>query len=593
MSGIVGVFSRNVLNDEQKQKVMGIQNDMLSRGNSNKGNWLNASEQVLLASNCLFFSQDYNQPFTFKNLTIICDGTLYNSNELIKELRNNGYHMDSSCDFEIILKSYCCWGDEAINKLQGDFAFALWDEQTKILRICRDRFGMKPIYYWCDKDEIFFSSSLPALVKNVKKDRTIDKKALLYYFTLQSVLPPPHTPFSGFKKIDRQCFMKIQINDNGLHYNICHYTPTTRIVTDFKLCYSFDRQLDYVMDLLKKSINRRLIEQEGEQIIWLSGGIDSSLITAICAEEFGFYPKTISVGFSSDNDKYNEFKYSRKVARKYHTEHTELLISEQDIQDNISNCLKYANEPMMSNDYIGHYILAKYSHEQGAKVALTGLGADEIWFGYSWHNTLFQNNWDKTKCLGYSFVERDFLECKKILSEEFFLEDYINKFVLADLNGDDRESGFKNAVLCNMNLIMPEDPIKRSDSSGMANMVEVRTPFLDADLVDFSFHMDDKDKMNNGISKYVLKKISEKYFSNSFIYRDKGYFTVPAIEKTRGRVKEFCEDVLLSHECLNRGIYRRSMIEELIKHEDVNITRLGGNLLWQLTCFEYWLQQFD
>ncbi len=124
-------------------------------------------------------------------------------------------------------------------------------------------------------------------------------------------------------------------------------------------------------------------------------------------------------------------------------------------------------------------------------------------------------------------------------------------------------------------------------------MLELRAPFLDDNLVDLSFKIPHKNKLFNGIEKYILKKVAEKYFSYPFIYRKKGHFTVPVINMTEGKVHSFCRDVLLSGSCRNRGVFQTKLLETLVDQKKANITRLGGNLLWQLTCYEYWMQQFD
>lgn len=595
MSGIAGIFSKNKLSYAQKYVVQSIQQDMALRGDDEKGEWVNQSQQMMLAYNMLSFydsSTELSQPLTYENLTIVYDGSIYNYKELKKQLEQNGYIFLLGSDMEVILKAYHFWGEKAFEKISGTFAFAIWDDYNYTLTLCRDRFGLKPIYYYFNGEDFYFASSLPALAKNININRTINKEALLLYLSMQAVLPPPYTPFNEFKKMDSHSVLQITLSSEGLQIFNRKYDTAIYPFTSNEL--SQDVIIEMVREQLIKSISDR-IPQNGDIGIWLSGGLDSSLITAICVKELGIKPKTFSIGFNGDNDhnnQSNEFCYSRSVVSEYLTDHMELFVENDEIQDCIDACLRNANEPMMSNDYIGHYILSKYTHQQGLKVALTGLGADEIWYGYSWHKKLLYANMDKTDCFYDAFVERTFNESKNIISSDFIGSNYLEEFVSSYLNNL-HMNGFESAVFSNLNLIMPEDPIKRSDSAGMSHMLELRAPFLDDNLVDLSFKIPHENKLFNGIGKYILKKVTENYFSYPFIYRKKGHFTVPVINMTEGKVHSFCRDVLLSGSCRNRGVFQTKLLETLVDQKKANITRLGGNLMWQLTCYEYWMQQFD
>lgn len=595
MSGIAGIFSKNKLSYTQECIMKSIQHDMALRGNDKKGKWISQSKQVMFAYNMLSFRntpEEISQTLTYENLTIVYDGSIYNYKELKRQLVQNGYAFLSDNEMEVILKAYHFWGENVLKKIHGTFAFAIWDDYSHTLTLCRDRFGLKPLYYYFTEKEFYFASSLPALVKNVNSDKTISKEALLLYLSMQAVLPPPYTPFNEFNKLAPQSILQISLSAERLQV---FYKKNDIMVESFTPIVLFqDIKIEMVRDYLIESISNR-IPKDTDIGLWLSGGLDSSLITAICVKELGIKPKTISIAFNGSNDynnQENELCYSRDVVAKYPTQHMELFIEDNEILNNIEDCLRIANEPMMSNDYIGHYILSKYTHQQGLKVALTGLGADEIWYGYSWHKELLYTNMNKINCFYKAFVERNFNKCESIISKDFIGPNYLDMFVLSYLDRFDM-NGFESAVFSNLDLIMPEDPIKRSDSAGMSHMVELRAPFLDENLVDLSFKIPHKIKLFNGIGKYILKKVAEEYFSKPFIYRKKGHFTVPAINMTTGKVHTFCRDVLLSESCRNRGVFQTEMLEALVNQKKANITQLGGNLLWQLTCYEYWMQQFD
>lgn len=596
MCGIAGVLTVKSINNNIKERLFKIQKSLLGRGDDSRGGWVNNSNQIIFVHNRLAIqdiSSKGDQPQTFNNLTIIYNGEVYNFKELREQLKLYGYVFVSDCDTEVILKAYDMWGKDMVSKLNGQFAFAIWDDNKRELFIARDRYGINPLYYYFSEDEFWFSSSLPSLVKNIGKPHTLDQKSIYCFFSLQSIIPSPNTVFEEYKKLEHghTATIKFIKNDSKIVFEDReYYFPAFQY--DYDRFSSVDETIKQVKEELLRAINYRMISST-DVGIWLSGGLDSSLITAICYKEFGKSLSTFAIGFNSCRGECgNEYDYSRYVAKKLNTKHEEVFVPDRLLNETVKECLVNSNEPMMSNDYIGHYLLAKLTNEHGFKVALTGLGADEAWYGYSWHRDILNKKYNKDKMFRNTFTEysRDFLG--HFLNDKFMNTRYLDEFI----NSNCKKvigSSFEFAVIEDLNLIMVEDPIKRADSSGMSNRVEIRAPFLDHNLIDLSLKIPTEIKMNRNIGKYILKKIAEEYFDSSFIYRQKGHFSVPLVKFAANDIGVFCKKVISKENCISRGVFKEEFIKEMIDNSNNSITDMGGNLLWQIASLECWLQQFD
>jgi len=594
MCGIAGFFSTQIINKYQREMFLAIHQENAMRGPDSQAIWENNQQNIFFSHNRLSI-QDITirgkQPMCYKHFTITYNGEIYNFKMIKEKLECCGYHFVSESDTEVFLKAFYHWGDKAIEMFEGQFAFAIWNDLEKTLIIGRDRFGEKPLYYFLSDKEFWFSSYLPSLVRHLDKPKEIDEISLHYFFSMQGVIPAPNTPFKKFKKLKAGHIAYIKISECNSEISFTEYKYFDLQINHTKLLISEEEAVDLVRDSLYKSISLCSIA-DTDIGVWLSGGLDSSLITAILAQDFDRSINTFSLGFKNAyNQNGNEFKYSDYVAQKYKTKHHKFFISSKELIENIVDCQETLNEPMMSHDLIGHYILSKYTAKNGIKVALSGLGADEVWLGYSWYE-----QFNDLKLPAYAAFKRVLFEythneLTRFINPIYISQDFSDTMIFKHFEKLEGEN-IEKAIQSDISLLMVDDPVKRADSTGMRHAVEVRTPFLNSELIKLSMSLPIHYKYSKHIGKYVMKKIAERYFSNSFIHREKGYFPVPEIKYTLDSVKALCFQVLTSEKCKTRGIYNNQFIWDLLMQEP-KISHIGGNLLWQLTCFELWLQQFD
>lgn len=587
MCGLAGVVSNIRITDTMTGKMINISEMLKKRGGNSSGFWKNKNRNVMFAHQRLTFLDSTelgHQPMHFNGLSIVFNGEIYNYKEIREELMKWGYSFKSESDTEVILKAYDKWSEKAVEKFNGEFSIAIWDEKEQELYLVRDRYGIRPMYYHMDKNSFCFASDLKALYKNLDKSK-LNREAINYYYSMQAVVPTPLCLFEGYKKLQPGHFAVIKYTTANPQIKISRYYD---IIIKQKINLSEEECIAICKKEILKAIERR-ISGESKSVIWLSGGLDSSLIAAMCVKDLGINPEFYSIGFQNGNyEEGNEFKFSRKVVEQYPANYQELLIDEKEIENSLEDSIIDSYEPMMSNDYIGHYILGKYTKSNHLKKVLSGVGGDEIWHGYEWHKQGCLKEENQYQFIYDDFVEYSEKELKEILTTDYYVSGCMEKFVDCYTNNT-KKANFEDVVKFDLNYVMVEDPIKRADVAGMSHGVEVRTPFLDHEVVGLSMMLSNELKNKNGQGKYVLKKIAEEYFDKDFIYRKKGYFTVPDIKYTKGRIGDFCRSIIDSNECRNRGIITKKSIDKLINSQ-VEITPLGGNLLWQSAILEYWLQ---
>lgn len=588
MCGLAGVISKRKLKEREINIINKIADELAKRVGGSYGFWKSQQGNLFFTHQRLAFtdiSDLGNQPMHYDNLSIVFNGEVYNYMDLKKELLNLGYVFISNSDTEVVLKAFHKWGESAVKRFNGEFAIAIWNESRNELFLARDRYGIRSMYYFMYNECFWFGSDMKAMYRYILHTN-LNKKALNYYFSLQTVIPESLCIVDGYKKLIHGHWAKVQFGANGtFDMKIYKYYEIT---IDNSIQLGEREIISLCKEEILKSLRRR-VEGNGKLGIWLSGGLDSSLITAMCIKNLGLEPETFSVGFNSvKNQCGDEFKYSRYVVKIYKPNHHEIFINDSEIVTTVKKSIEDSYEPMMSNDYIGHYLLGKYTKCNDIKKVLSGVGADEIWYGYDWHNIINSQSDNYYDLLNKFFVEYNDNFIKNILVPEYYIKNCLNNFI-NNYTGRRNFVTKSDVIKFDINYIMTEDPIKRADIAGMSHGVEVRTPFLDHELVNISMHIDSFIKHKKGIGKYILKKIAEEYFDHDFIYRKKGYFEVPQVKYTSGDIGEFCKSVISSHECRNRGIYNNKFLDSLLQ-KDIKITSLGGNILWQIANLEYWLQ---
>lgn len=530
-----------------------------------------------------------HQPFVdnLLGLGIVFNGAIYNHHELRAELISAGYQFASTGDTEVIIKAWHAWGAKCLDRFLGMFAFALWERDSGITYLVRDRIGIKPLYYTQDDKRLQFASTLPALLKGGPVDTSIDLQALHHYLSFHAVVPAPHTILRGVRKLSPGTCMTVYPTGKcetktwwGLAF--------TRSAEDEKR--SFGEWKEMVLDMLRLSVRRRLVADVPVGVL-LSGGLDSSLITGLLAEEDVRNVRTYSIGFDAvDEEAGDEYYYSDLVSRHYGTVHEKLHIPAAELLTALPDAIGAMSEPMVSHDCVAFYLLSK-AVSRHSRVVQSGQGADEVFGGYHWYPPLMdiQNDKDGVNAYRRVFFDRDQDEMRRLLAPELMLEDWSSDFVTRNFAQPGAGSVIDRALRLDTSVMLVDDPVKRVDNMTMAFGLEARVPFLDHELVELAARIPAQYKVAEG-GKYVLKEAARSVVPKEVIDRPKGYFPVPALKYLRGDFLHYIRDIMDSQAARSRGLFQHETVNQMLESPDSHITPLRGSKVWQIALLEAWLQ---
>jgi asparagine synthase (glutamine-hydrolysing) len=534
-------------------------------------------------------SSHANQPMVDAalQLTLVFNGTIYNYRELRTELRAMGYHFFSEGDSEVILKSYHAWGEQCVTHFKGMFAFAIWDQRSNQLFLARDRFGIKPLYLTQDGHRLRFASSLPALLAGGGVDTTLDPVALHHHFTLHTVVPAPRTVLMGVRKLAPAS--TLMLNPHGSSTEQVYWMlDATR--PDQPL--SEAEWLAATREHLAQSVKRRLLAADVPVGVLLSGGLDSSLLVGLLADQVPDL-RTFSIGFEDlggGAEKADEFEYSDQVAAHFKTCHKQYRIPNHEVMQRLPEAVAQMTEPMVSHDVIAFYLLAERVSKD-VKVVMSGQGADEVFGGYFWYPKMDAEVGTPLERFSQHYFDRDHAEYVQMITPAFQVGDVTSKLIADALAQPDADEFLDQVWRLDATTLIVDDPVKRVDNMPMAWALEVRTPFLDHELVQLAAHMPPELKLKEG-GKFPLKAISRGLIPDSVIDRPKGYFPVPALKYVRGPFLEMMRGILMSEACIKRGLYQRDYVNKLLAAPEApeHFTRINGSKLWHLALLEWWLQ---
>ena len=593
MCGLAGYIN---LSNKQKpineKYLHAMQQSLTHRGPNDYGIWKSDKHQIGLAHRRLSIidlSNAGQQPMLNKSKTIaICfNGEIYNHKQIRKELESAGHTYKSQTDTETLIHAYQKWGIRFLHKLEGMFAIAIFDLEKNELFLIRDRIGIKPLYFSTKNNYLSFASEIKALWDLPWMKKNISDQAFYHYLTFM-VTPAPYTIFDQIYKLPAGFYAKIDTNKNLSFHE--WYTPIKPISNHEKKQFENEQFcIENIRHLLKESTKKRMMSDVPFGA-FLSGGIDSSLNVALMAEAIGKV-KTFTVSFS-DGPETNELKWARLIAKKFDTDHHEIIISEKEAFEFYEKMVYHLDEPLADPVCIPFYHVAQLAKNSGVTVAQVGEGSDELFFGYNiyakyknlyskfWHPTqkiippllkkglyqaakkIFPNkehyleimhNWSYNKTLfwggaiAFGEYQKNKLLNKNFLSQNSFQEDPIVKKIypsikqnldshnivhyhLSNLKKLDSHADFiKQMTYLELKQRLPELLLMRADKMAMAASVESRVPFLDHKLVEFALNIPEKLKFKNKITKYILKKACEKIIPDEIIHRKKIGFASPIV----------------------------------------------------------------
>ena len=520
-------------------------------------------------------------------LTLVFNGTIYNYRELRAELLAMGYQFFSEGDSEVILKAYHAWGAQCVTRFKGMFAFAIWDQRSSQLFLARDRFGIKPLYLTQDSQRLRFASSLPALLAGGGVDTTLDAVALHHHFTLHTVVPAPRTVLKGVRKLAPASTLRLDPNGSSteqVYWTLDATRPDTPL--------SEAQWLEATREHLAQSVKRRLLAADVPVGVLLSGGLDSSLLVGLLADQVPDL-RTFSIGFEdlgAGAEKADEFEYSDQIAAHFNTRHKQYRIPNHEVMQRLPEAVAQMTEPMVSHDVIAFYLLAERVSKD-VKVVMSGQGADEVFGGYFWYPKMDAELGTPLERFSQHYFDRDHAEYLQMISPAYQVGDVTSALIAKALAQPDADEFLDQVWRLDATTLIVDDPVKRVDNMPMAWALEVRTPFLDHELVQLAAHMPPALKLKEG-GKFPLKAISRGLIPDAVIDRPKGYFPVPALKYVRGPFLEMMRGILMSEACIQRGLYQRDYVNKLLAAPEApeHFTRINGSKLWHLALLEWWLQ---
>ena len=526
------------------------------------------------------------QPMTDERLglTVVFNGCVYNYRQLREELEQAGYTFFSTSDTEVILKAYHRWGADCVTRFIGMFAFVIAEHDSGTVTMARDRLGIKPLYLAESPGRLRFASTLPALLAAGGVDTTIDKVALHHYMTFHSVVPAPRTILAGVRKLPPATVRVIKADGTSTERVYWEASFTRPVVA------SEQDWIEAVRDKLRQSVERRMVADVPVGVL-LSGGLDSSFIVALLAEQGQRGLTTFSIGFDAGGgESGDEFEYSDLVAKQFGTEHHQIRIGQDRFLPAVGRTVAAMSEPMVSHDCIAFNLLSE-DVAKHVKVVQSGQGADEIFAGYSWYPPLDGVPREQAvDAYAREFFDRPHSDLTRQLNPEWLIDrDVSRKFVEASFGRPGATTAVDAALRLDSQVMLVDDPVKRVDNMTMAWGLEARVPFLDHELVELAAACPPELKLASD-GKGVLKDAARGLVPDEVIDRPKGYFPVPGIRHLDGPVLDLVRDALHAPAARERALFRPEYVEALLADPNTPRTTLGANQLWQLALLEMWLQ---
>lgn len=554
-------------------------------------------------------------------VSVVFNGEIYNFHSLRRELA--GYPFRSSCDTEVILAAYQKWGISCVEHFRGMFAIALADHSDQKLYLIRDRIGKKPLYYWAEPGNLVFASELKPILACEGFHGRIRPDVLSRYL-YQQYINAPETVFENVYKLEPGAILTWEEGKLSLQkywdvrtvYDRCQKDP----VSDYA------QAKEELKSLLKTAVARRMIA-DVPLGSFLSGGYDSSLITALAQEHSDKPVKTFSIGFYEES--YNEAKYAAAVARHLGCDHTELYIGEKEMFDLVDSIPQYYDEPFADSSQIPSMLVAGLA-KKDVTVALSGDGGDEFFCGYNLYQkvaqaqlldlpgTLVHGACNLPGIKGLHIEQRLPFAARMIAGNrncqtktQFGVNDYIRcaQNMVAQKEGIlpchyEVESGYpvKNwqirRMLLDMDTYLPGDILCKVDRASMKYSLETRCPILDQDVMEYSFRIDHSFKYHRGDKKRILKDIAYDYIPRKLLDRPKTGFGVPLDKWLRGPLREqllaYADGGFLKKQGLFDAGFVPRMIQNYLDTGDAGPST-GANyskLAWSFFVFQQWYDRY-
>ena len=629
MCGFVGYYSFNAFGLTNCHAIVAkMAAKIKNRGPDSYGCWHDQQASFVVGHQRLAIvdlSAKGHQPMMSQSCRYVIsyNGEIYNTADITQELQSNGIQLKSHSDTEVLLEACAIWGvEKTISKLNGMFAFALWDIQEKQLYLVRDRMGIKPLYWGFNNDILFFGSQLNAFGGHPQWKPELNRAALSNYFSY-SYVPAPQSIYNNIFKLKPGHFVVI---DRHRNVRMHQYW-------DLKQAIKTEQQKiiitqDDIIELLSDSVKRRMVA-DVPLGAFLSGGIDSSTVVALMQAQSTNRINTFSIGFHEKQ--YDEALYAKAVAEHLGTEHHELYVSMNDAAAIVPEISNYYDEPFADSSQLPTYMVSKLA-KQYVTVSLSGDGGDELFAGYNRYwaankmlkpiscvpffmrrfiagaiTSVPEKSWESIAGIipnaprGLGNKAHKFAKILKASSSAFYqslvtTDAGSEPWVLGqtpsfiDVDMADIECFITRMQAMDSVTYLPDDILTKVDRASMACSLEARVPLLDHRLVEMAFSMPLSQKIYKGQTKYPLREVLYRYVPKKIMDRPKMGFGVPIGQWLCGSLREWAEELIDPIKMKQNGILNVEKVQEYWKQH------LSGQLnhqyeLWNVLMFQAWQQQ--
>jgi len=576
-----------------------------------------------------------NQPMRgceSKQVWIVFNGEIYNHAELRQGLEQRGHQYASRSDTETILHLYEERGLDFVNEIEGDFAIALWDAERERLVLARDRVGVKPLYFYNCHGRLSFASEIKAILQHPAVTPELDEDSLYHYLTFLTT-PAPRTLFRNIQKLPAGHMLVVKRSGDAEITKYWDALPNPVLADRSEADHEKE-----ILRLLRDSIRKRMMSDVPFGV-FLSGGVDSSANVALMSELMSQPVRTYTVGFA-DNQELNELESARAVAKRFATDHHEVIIGQDDMQKFLPDLIFHQDEPLADPVCVPLYYVSRLARDSGTIVVQVGEGADEIFAGYDWFRKYVRINdlfWQQAEKLPLSlrhslasmarplmeasFNKRTTIELNRrlgageplfwggaIVFDEDFKRRLLSSEMRAKLEGLSSYEAVKNHLdhvarvrpdsdfasrmsYLELKLRLPELLLMRVDKMTMATSVEARVPFLDHHLVEYAMSLPVDLKIKGTSGKHILKRALEKVLPPDLLYRPKRGFGAPIREWFRGAGGEVLSGLIMNSSIRKRGLFNYEFIARLID-EHRRGARDWSFHLWALLNVSLWYDRW-
>lgn len=626
MCGICGFISKRSITLDQ---LKAMNDTMYHRGPNDSGEEIFEAKEgycVGMAQrrlSILDLSMLGHQPMHSANerLVISYNGEIYNFLELREELKD--YPFKSHCDTEVILAAYLKWGISCIDRFQGMFAISLYDRETNELYLVRDRIGKKPLYYWQKEDGLVYASELKPIIAHPDFPKQIRKDVIKRYM-FQQCINEPDSIFENVYKVEPGGIVRFSVQtgktDKWKYWDIAEVYRRKKA----EPVGSYEEAKEELKNILRDSVKKRMIA-DVPLGTFLSGGYDSSLVTALAQEASSEPVKTYSIGFNEE--KYNEAKYAKEVANYLGTKHTETYIDEKTMFDLVESIPKYYDEPFADSSQIPSMLVSDLA-SRDVTVVLSGDGGDEFFCGYNIYDSVAKaQKLDALGQLTYGVCNLPPFKQMKLMEKLPFAVQVVagnhDKATKTQIGGSsyiraidkmlpesgvpfkypiEQKYGEKNwqerRMLLDEETYLPGDILCKVDRASMKYSIESRCPILDVNVMEYSYRLPHSYKYASGVKKRILKDITYDYIPKELLDRPKVGFGVPLDKWMRGPLKERLVDMCSVEYLKKQGIFDAEYVNRFI-HEYLRTGDKGpatgsnfSKTAWSFFAFQLWYQYY-